>query len=332
MADRLSTTTITAAGKKFNAHLAVNYMTFSTYFVFCTFKTKQLMKSFFLSVLLLASTLATNAQNQLKLPALSPNAKISQEFSVSNIDISYSRPSMRGRKIFGDVLPYGQVWRTGANAPTKIKLGEDMELAGQKVKAGEYSLYTIPGKDMWEVILNTGVAPFGPNGFPRENDVARFNIKPSTIEGNCQTFTILITDITFTTCKIEMVWERTKIVIPVVAHNSDNIETNIDKAINHPAQLPYFQAANYYYETDKNMDKAESYVEKALNQDGKAPYIWMLKARIEKKLGNKDESVAAAKKAMELGKGTANEAQYNHDGTKLIDDINKMTKHRQAVD
>ncbi len=156
--------------------------------------------------------------------------------------------------------------KPGALAQThlqKIKIGEGLEIGGQKIKAGEYALYTIPDKDKWEVVLNTGAAPFGPDGFPKENDVARFVIRPSIIEGNCQTFTILITDITFTTCKIEMVWERTKIVIPVVAHNSESIETNIDKAINHPAQLPYFQAANYYYEVEKHMDLALLYVNKA---------------------------------------------------------------------
>ena len=290
------------------------------------------MKSFFLSVLLIAATMANQAQGQLKLPALSPNAKLSQDFSVSNIEISYSRPSMRGRKIFGDVVPYGKVWRTGANAPTKIKIGEDLEIGGQRIKAGEYALYTIPNRDNWEVVLNTGVAPFGPNGFPKENDIARFNIKTSMIEGNCQTFTMLITDITYTTCKIEMVWERTKIVIPIIAHNNDNIEANIDKAINHPAQVPYFQAANYYYETDKNMDKAKMYVDKALEQDAKAPYIWLLKARIEKKMGHYDDAIMAAKKSMEMGKGTTNEDQYMRDNTKLVDEINKQAHHRQAVD
>src|SRR6185295_5158559 len=124
-------------------------------------KNKQLMKHFFLSVLFLALTIVVNAQSPLKLPALSPNAKISQDFSTSSIEISYSRPSMRGRKIFGDVVPFGKVWRTGANSPTKIKLGEDMVIAGQKIKAGEYAVYTIPSKDKWEVILNTGTGNWG---------------------------------------------------------------------------------------------------------------------------------------------------------------------------
>jgi hypothetical protein len=290
------------------------------------------MKHFFLSVLLIAATTVTYGQSSLKLPALSPGAKISQDFSVSGIEISYSRPSMRGRKIFGDVVPYGKAWRTGANAATKIKIGEELEIGGQKIKAGEYALYTIPNKDKWEVVLNTGAGSLGPNGYPTENDIARFTVKPSTMEHVCQTFTISITDITFTTCKIELAWERTKIVIPVEAHNSENIEVNIDKAINHPATLPYFQAANYYFESDKKLDLAKMYVDKAVEQDPKAPYIWYLKARIEKKLGHNDDAVAAAKKSMEMAKGTANEDEYIHNNQKLLDEIKKQKPRKQEME
>jgi tetratricopeptide (TPR) repeat protein len=290
------------------------------------------MKYRFLSALLIAVTMAASVQGQLKLPALSPTAKIIQDFSVSSIEISYSRPSMRGRKIFGDVVPYGRVWRTGANAPTKIKIGEDMEIAGHKLKAGEYAIYTIPNKDKWEIVFNTGKGNFAADGFPKEDDVARFMVRPSTIDGNCQTFTILITDLTFTTCKIEIVWERTKIVLPVVAHNEENIAMSIDKVVNHPAAPPYFQAANYYFETDQKMDVALSYVNKALEDNPKAFYMWYLKARIEKKLGNKEEAIAAARKSMETAKGSANENEYMHNNQKLLDEIERQSKHRQAVD
>lgn len=291
------------------------------------------MKRFFLSVFLVAATFAADAQSSLKLPALSPTAKISQDFSVSNIEISYSRPSMRGRKVFGDgnMVPYDKVWRTGANGATKIKIGEDLEIAGQKVKAGEYALYTIPGKERWEVILNDGTGNWGTDGYSKDHDIARFTVKPATIDGDCQTFTIMITDITFTTCKIEMVWERTKIVLPVVARNADNIEVNIDKVINHPT-IPYFQVANYYYESNKKLDLAASYVTKALEQDPQAYYMWYLKARIEKKRGNNDEAVAAARKSMEAAKGSANEAEYMRNNQKLIDDIKKMGRRRQEAE
>ena len=290
------------------------------------------MKRIIFSVLLVALTIAAGAQNQLKLPSLSPNAKISQDFSLSSIDISYSRPSMRGRKIFGDVVAYGQAWRTGANAPTKLKIGEDLEIAGQKIKMGEYSLYTIPGKEAWEIIFNTGAGAWGPDGFPKEFDVARIKIRPVMIDADYQTFTIQISDITYTTCKIEMIWEKTKIVLPVVAKNADQLETNIDKALNHPPSLPYFQAAAYYFESGKKIDLAKTYVDKALESEPKAYYMWYLKARIERKLKNYDDAVAAAKKSMDAAKGAALEKEYIHNNQKIIDEINKSSHRKQTDD
>ncbi len=290
------------------------------------------MKQFVLSVLFVAAAMVTNAQSQLKTPSLSPNAKIIQDFSTSSIEISYSRPSMRGRKVFGDIVPYGLAWRTGANAATKIKIGEDLEIGGQKVKAGEYSLYTIPGKTEWEIVLSNGSGSLPPDGYSKDLDVARFTVKPSSFEGDCQTFTILIKDITFTTCKLELIWERTKIVIPVIAYNTERIEDNIDKAINHPASLPYFQAANYYFETNRKLDLANSYVDKAIEQDPKAYYMWYLKARIQRKLGNNDAAIAAAKKSMELAKGTSAENEYTRNNQKVIDDILRSKPRRQVND
>ncbi len=290
------------------------------------------MKQFFVSVLFVAASLVGYAQSSLKLPALSPTAKISQDFSISNIEINYSRPSMRGRKIFGDVVPYGKIWRTGANAATKIKFGEDVEIAGQKIKAGEYAMYSMPDKDQWRIILNTGTGNWGADGYSKENDVARFTVKSIAMETEVQTFTIEVSDITFTTCKIELMWEKTKVVLPVTAHNGEAVETNIDKAINHPQPLPYFQAANYYYETNQKTDIASSYVNKALEQDSKAFYVWYLKARIERRKGNNDEAISAAKKSMEMAKGSANEAEYIANNTKLIDEINASIRHKQDIE
>jgi len=290
------------------------------------------MKQFFVSLLFIAASFAGYSQNSLKLPALSPTAKISQDFSISNIEINYSRPSMRGRKIFGDIIPYGKIWRTGANAATKIKFGEDVEIAGQKIKAGEYAMYTMPDKDQWRIILNTGTGNWGADGYSKENDVARFTVKSIAMETEVQTFTIEISDITFTTCKIEMMWEKTKVVLPVTAHNGEVVETNIDKAVNHPQPLPYFQAANYYYETNQKTDIASSYVNKALEQDPKAFYIWYLKARIERRKGNKDEAISAAQKSMEMAKGSANEVEYIANNTKLIDEINNSIRHKQDIE
>ncbi len=283
------------------------------------------MKKLFISALFASALLAAPqlfAQSSLKLPALSPTAKVSQEFSLSNIDITYSRPSVRGREIFGDVVAYGHPWRTGANGATKIKFGEDVDIMGTRIKAGEYVLYTIPGKDKWEVIFNLGTTPFGPDGYEKGNDVARFMIEPTRIANVCQTFTIDINEITYNTCKIDLIWEKTRVSIPVATHNEETIGKNIENAINHTT-VPYFQAAGYIFESNGDMDKAKMLVDKAIAQDGKAYYIWYLKARIEKKLGNNKDAVEAAKKSMELAKGSALEGEYIHNNQKIIDDLKK---------
>jgi len=276
-----------------------------------------------LSFILLSALLTSGVYAQdLKLPALSPTSKLTQEFSTSNIEISYSRPSMRGRKIFGELVAFGNVWRTGANSATKIKFGEDVTVGGQAVKAGEYALYTIPGVAEWEIILNKGVGNWGNAGYDKADDVARFKIAPKALDKNVQTFTINIGHITYSTCNIELMWEKTKIIIPVKANNEERLNASIDKAINNP-NIPYFQAANYYFETDQNLDKAIVYVDKALEANPKAFWMWSLKARIAQKMGKKDDAINAANKAMEVAKGSAFEAEYVNNMTKLINSYKK---------
>ncbi len=276
------------------------------------------MKRFTLALLFLASSFTgALAQEPLKLPALSPATRIVQEFSTSNIEISYSRPSMRGRKIFGDVVPYNNVWRTGANGATKIKFGEDVKVAGKEVKAGEYAIYTIPGRDQWEVILNKGVGNWGAMGYDTKDDIARFMVKPQTLATPVQTFTIGVSNISFNSANIDIEWERTKITIPVTVDNNASIMANIDRAINKPS-VPYFPAANYLFETNQDLGKAMEYVNKALAQHPNAYYMYNLKARIAQKQGNKEEAIAAATQSIELAKGTPNEAEYKKRGEEII--------------
>lgn len=276
-----------------------------------------------LSFLLFAALFMANVQAQdLKLPALSPTSKLTQEFSTSSIEISYSRPSMRGRKIFGELVAFGNVWRTGANSATKVKFGEDVTIGGQPVKAGEYALYTIPGATEWEIILNKGVGNWGNAGYDKADDVARFKIAPKSLDKNVQTFTINISNITYSTCNIELMWEKTKVVLPVIANNEERLNASIDKAINNPT-IPYFQAANYYFETNQHLDKAATYLDKALEANPKAFWMWSLKARIAQKMGNKDLAISAANKAMEVAKGSAFEAEYVNNMTKLINSYKK---------
>jgi hypothetical protein len=276
------------------------------------------MKRLSLAFLFAAFAFTAQAQEPLKLPALSPNATIHQDFSTSGIDITYSRPSMRGRTIFGDIVAYDAVWRTGANAATKIKLGEEVVIGGQLIKPGEYALYTVPGKDVWEVIINKGTGNWGAEGYDKAADIVRFKVKPAMMSEAVQTFTINIANITFNSCEIELMWEKTKVSIPVKANNEVRLDAAIDNAINKPV-LPYQQAATYYLETNTNLQKALTYADKAIEQNPKAFWLYYLKARIAAKLGKKEEAIIAAKKSMELAKGSGFEAEYIHNNQKLID-------------
>ncbi len=277
-----------------------------------------------LFVLLFIATAGMVQAQDLKTPALSPTCKIDQAFSTSSIELSYSRPSMRGRKIFGELVPYGKVWRTGANAATKIKFGEDIEIGGKPVKAGEYALYTIPGTWEWEVVLNKGTGNWGAYGYDSTGDVARIKVKAEQMKMPMQTFTMDFSNITLNSCDLFLGWEKTMIMIPIVSHNNERITAAIDKAINKP-NIPYFQAANYYFESDGDLEKANMYCDKALEQNPKAYYMWLLKARIEAKLGHKDEAIAAATKSMEAAKGSAAEDEYMRNNLKLIDELNSKS-------
>lgn len=264
-----------------------------------------------------AVALTSLSAQELKLPALSPTSTITQEFSTSKIEIVYSRPSMRGRKIFGDLVPFGSVWRTGANAATKITFGEEVEIGGTKVPAGSYSFYTVPGSSEWEVIINKNTGNWGAMGYDTKDDVVRLKVKASSTPQKMETFTMWIGNITFSSCTIELGWENTMISVPVKANNQERLAANIEKAINNP-NIPYQQAATYYFETNQNLDKALEYATKAADKNPKAYWLYMLKARIAAKLGNKSVATEAANKTIEVAKGTPGEAEYTKAAQELI--------------
>jgi len=274
-----------------------------------------------LLTLAVAALVATSATAQLKLPALSPTSTITQEFSTSQIEIVYSRPSMRGRTIFGDLVPFGTVWRTGANAATKITFGEEVVIGGTKVPAGSYSFYTVPGKDEWEVILNKNTGNWGAMGYDTKDDVVRVKVKPMMLPQAMETFTMCVGNITFSTCTIDAAWENTKISVPVKAPNEERLAASITKAVETP-NIPYQQAATYYFETNQKLDKALEYATKAAENNPKAYWLHMLRARIAAQLGNTAVAREAANKTIEVAKGTPGEAEYTKFANELLKSLN----------
>lgn len=261
-----------------------------------------------LSILCSLSTLAF--AQEFKVPVPSPMATIHQDFSTSQIEINYSRPSANGRKVFGDLVTYGKVWRTGANNATIVTFGEDVIIEGKTLKAGKYSMYTVPNKDSWEFVFNTNTGGWG--SVKPETDVLR--VKTNKITNSnfyFNTLSIEVNNITNNTAEITVAWENTVAVLPLKVENDKAITEYYENAINKP-RIPYQQAAQYYLAQNKNLDKAASYADKALEQNPKAFWLHSLKGKILYKQGNKSEAIKAQQKAVEFAKDTPYAAEQEN--------------------
>jgi tetratricopeptide (TPR) repeat protein len=275
-----------------------------------TFKT--LVPALALSI---ASTFQTNAQ--LKVPAPSPSQTIKQAFALSEISVDYSRPSAKNRVIYGDLVPFGKLWRTGANGATKITFGEDVKLEGTAITAGTYALYSIPNKDSWEITLYKDLT-LGGNvaDYKPENEVARVKVTPKKLNDKVETFTIEFSDITSSSVNLCLKWENTAAVINIVADIDSKIMKNIENVVVNDSR-PYFQAASYYYDNNKDLAKAAEWVDKAISQNPKAFWVVLLKAKIQAKQKDNKGAVATAEQVISLAKEAKND-DYVKQAEKLI--------------
>jgi tetratricopeptide (TPR) repeat protein len=278
------------------------------------------LKAFAIVALVSISVLRSNAQ-QLKVPAPSPLQTIDQAFALSSVKVEYSRPSVKGRVIFGDLIPYGKMWRTGANASTKFTFGDDVTVEGKAINAGTYALYTIPGQGSWDLIFYKGLTLGGNfNDYKPSDEVLRFTVKTTALPEKVETFTINIADITATSANVELLWEKTKVAFKLVSEIDSKIMKNIEANVMKDAR-PYQQAASYFYDNNKDLNKALEWSEKAIEQNPKY-YVVHLKAKIQMKLKDYQGAIATAEKSLALAK-TDNADDYIRLNEKLIEEAKK---------
>ncbi len=272
--------------------------------------------------LLVLSGFAVNAQ-QLKVPAPSPLQTLKQAFGLGDITIEYSRPSVKGRTVFGDLVPYGKIWRTGANATTKITFSDDVQLEGNAVKAGTYGLYTIPGQDNWDILLYKDLTLAGNvASYKREQEVLRFRVKPVLNTHKVESLTINIDNITGSSGELQLMWDRVIVPIAITTNIDSRIMKSIETAMGPADTRPYFQAASYYYDHDKNMSQALTWVTKAIDQNPKAYFMVHLKAKIQMKLKDYKGAVETAQRSLQLAKEAKND-DYVQLNEKLIAEARK---------
>jgi hypothetical protein len=246
---------------------------------------------------------------KVEFPAASPACTLKQRVGLTDIEVDYSRPGVKGREIFGGLIPYGQVWRTGANQATKIIFSTPVKLNGTEIPAGTYALMTIPGKDEWTIIINKGAEQWGAYKYDEKADVARFKVTPIQLDRQIDTFTIEFDQIRDQSSLLNLVWDKTAVPIKLEVDFVDKLISQIESVMASDAkEKPYYQAALFYYNHGLDLQKAKKWVDAALAERD-AHFIAYLKAEILAKLGDKEGALAAAKHSTELAQ-KANDASF----------------------
>ncbi|QNL51244.1 DUF2911 domain-containing protein [Olivibacter sp. SDN3] len=266
------------------------------------------MKRTFLCIataMLFASLLSieTSFAQTVKLPAASSKQVVTQDLGISQVTLTYARPNTKGRKIFGGLEPYGEVWRTGANGATTLAFSGDVIIDGKKVAAGTYGLFTIPDKNEWTIILNKKSDQWGAYEYNQSDDVLRFKVKPEKTKNKVETFTIDFPEVTAKQAKLSIRWEDTAVAFDINVDQDQEIMASIDEAMQ-SEKKPYLAAAQYYFNNDKDLDKALIWADEALKANPALPYPYYWKAQIQLKKGDK----AGAKATAELGRQAAEKA------------------------
>jgi hypothetical protein len=271
----------------------------------------------------LGSFLSLTAIAQVKMPAASPTQTLTQEFGLGKMEIVYSRPSLKGRSVFGAgslLAPIGDVWRTGANGATKLTFSDPVVLGNKTIPAGSYALFTIPGTTEWTIIINTNSKGWGSFDYKEAEDVVRFKVAPETTGSTTETFTIGVDNIAAQTATIYLKWGKTKVNIPISTDIKPTVRAQIEAATTAATVNPnvYQSAATFYLELDHDYNKALVFADKAIAANAKAYWLHLLKARVHVALNDK----AGAKAAANTCKQMATEAK-NMDYVRSADEILK---------
>ncbi len=278
------------------------------------------MKKLLLSAMALFSLLITEAQ-PLTTPQASPTQTMKQNFGLSSIELSYSRPGIKGRTVFGDLVPFGKVWRTGANNATILTFGDDVTIGGTKIPAGKYGLLTIPDAKEWTIIISKQTDVTSPDAYKQDQDMVRVKVSPFTLPFPIETFTMSFDDVKSNSCSLGIMWDKTYVALPITTDVDSKVMKSIDNIMNKDNK-PYYGAASYYFDNDKDLNLALAWINKATEASPNAqPWVHTLKTRILAKLGKKEEALAAAKNAIRI----ANETKFP-EFAKQNEDIIKTLK------
>lgn len=257
------------------------------------------------------------SQSQVLTPQPSPKCILNQVVGLTDVEIEYSRPGTKGRNVFGDLVPFGKVWRTGANANTTISFSEDVIIDGKTLKKGKYALFTLPKVESWEIIFYSKTDNWGNPEEWNEADVAlRASAVPEILNRNVESFTIDINNLDNNFAHLNLSWEKTLVSLKFEVPTQKKAMESIDKVLSGPSAGDYFSAAQFYYQSNGDLTKALNYVNKALDLKKESPFWYTkLKSLIQAKLGDKKGAIETARLSLAAAK-----AAKNNDYIKMNED------------
>ncbi|WP_242095060.1 DUF2911 domain-containing protein [Aestuariivivens sediminicola] len=266
------------------------------------------MKKIIFLFMACATLFAVNAQ--VETPAPSPFSKLEQKVGLTDVTLEYSRPGVKGRTVFGDLVPFGKIWRTGANARTKITFSTDATIDGQTLEAGSYSIFTIPNAESWEVIFYNDGKEFGtPTELDPQYVAARTTVKTYPIPFSVETFTLDINNIMNSSATVDFIWEKTYVGVPFTVPTDAAVTASIKNVMSGPGPNDYFQAAVYYLQEGKDIQQAKTWIDKAVEMSKDNPRFWVLRQQslIHAKAGSKASAIAAAKASLKYAEEAGND-------------------------
>jgi len=264
------------------------------------------MQTKFITLLLVLS--AFTFQAQIKTPAPSPSSKVEQAIGLTDVSVEYSRPAMRGRTIFGDLVPFGKVWRTGANMRTKFTTSTDIKVDGQELKKGTYAILTIPNKDSWEVVFYTEYNAGGaPASLDESKVAAKVTAKVNPMSYPMENFSIAFGDLADgKSGMMHFMWEKTRVGLKIETPTDEITLKSIESVMAGPSANDYFSAASYYHSSGKDLNKALEWSTKAADMNPDAFWMSRQKSLIQAELGDKKGAIASAEKSLAAAEKAGN--------------------------
>ncbi|MEX1188095.1 MAG: DUF2911 domain-containing protein [Bacteroidia bacterium] len=266
-------------------------------------------------------------KSQIETPRPSPMSTVTQKVGLTEFSVVYSRPSAKDRLVFGDVVEFDKIWRTGANMASVFKADTDFKINGESVPAGEYALFTIPGKEKWTVILNKTAKQSGASNYKEEEDQIRFDVMPKNYASTTESFTIQFANLNDNKASVELIWANTLVSFDVTVEYDEVIMKQIDEVMAGPGAGAYYNAASYYYKNNKDLNKALTWVNKSL-ESGERYWVMSLKAQIQAGLEDYSGAILTAAKAKEMAATEGDDAYVKMNESRVSDWATKVTKKK----